>query len=531
MKELIFSRCLLPAIDRNPGAVGFINAGTGQQVTFGDHLDRVTRLASALRTELGVEPGDRIAVLAANSIAFLELWHAALLGAAVLNPLNLRFSPDELAYVLADSDSKVCFVDPAFAGVVDQIRDRTALKSVVLLGGAGDAAGGAGAAGAALPADFRYEELVAAGAARLPAEPDEEQPAALIYTGGTTGRPKGVILSHRAEVLNQYHFAMRVPWKPDRSFLIQTPMFHGASMLGVAGAPMFGVPTIVLPAFEPGASLAATETYRAGSTVLVPTMIAMLLNHPEFTPQRLSSLKWIVYGASPMPHAVLERLLAALPQTEIIQGYGMTEGATVLTTLDDSEVRQGRRLASAGRALPGVELSIQDPDGAMLAAGEVGEICARGGNFMTGYLNRPEETAAALRDGWYHSGDVGYLDAEGFVFLVDRAKDMVISGGENVYSVEVENAIASHPGVLQVAVIGIPSEKWGEAVHAIVVVRPGVEITEVQVIEHARTSIAGYKVPRSVELRTDPLPMSAAMKILKKDLRAPHWEGAGRSIG
>jgi acyl-CoA synthetase (AMP-forming)/AMP-acid ligase II len=505
-------------MEHNAAAVGFVDAATGRQVTFGDHLSRVARLSHALSRELDVTPADRVAVLGANSLPFLELWHAGLLGAAVINPLNLRFSAEELAYVLSDSGSTVCFVDAAFADVVAKIRHTTALKHVVLIG-EGD-----------VPSDVRYDELLASAEEQLPTEPDEDQPAALIYTGGTTGRPKGVVLDQRAEVLNQYHFAMRTPWQDGSPFLIQTPMFHGASMLGIAGSPMFGNPTVVLPAFEPGASLDACEKYDVASTVLVPTMIAMTLAHPSFTPQRLRSLRRIVYGASPMPSALLARLLAVLPDTEIIQGYGMTEGCTILTTFSDSDHREGTRSGSAGRALPGVELSVQDLDGATLEPLAVGEICARGGNFMSGYLNLPDESASALRDGWYHSGDVGYLDEAGYLFLVDRAKDMIISGGENVYSVEVENAISSHAEVVQVAVIGIPHDVWGETVHAVCVIRPGSSVTEDDIIAHARMTIAGYKVPRSVELRTEPLPMSAAMKVLKRELRAAHWAGMDRAI-
>ncbi|HTH63932.1 MAG TPA: AMP-binding protein, partial [Gemmatimonadales bacterium] len=213
-----------------------------------------------------------------------------------------------------------------------------------------------------------------------------------------------------------------------------------------------------------------------------------------------------------------------------IQGYGMTEAATVLTFFPDADLREGSRMGSCGRPLPGIELKIVDEEGNTLPVGEAGEVYARGGNFMQGYLKLPEETAKAMRDGWYASGDVGYLDEKGFLFLVDRAKDMIISGGENIYSVEVENAIASHPEVLQVAVIGIPSEQWGEAVHAICVVQEGSTLTAEDVIAHARTTIGGYKVPRSVDFRTEPLPLSGAMKVLKKDLRAPYWEGRDAAI-
>jgi long-chain acyl-CoA synthetase len=518
MKELVFSRSLLPGLERDPGAVGFIDTATGRTATFGEHLSRVARLSGALSTELGVTGEDRIAVMGLNSLPYLELWHASLLGAAVMNPLNMRFSADELAYVLSDSGSGVCFVDATFAPLIASIRSRTKLRHVVLIGDAD------------VEADFRYEDLLANAKEQLPPEPEEEAAAALMYTGGTTGMPKGVVLSQRAEVLNQYHYAMEVPWITDQPAMVTTPMFHGASMLGIVGASMFGVPTAVIPSFEPAAWMTAVQKHDVGFSVLVPTMIGMVLNHPEFAPERLSRFRRLVYGGSPMPNAIQEKLLTSLPGTEVIQGYGMTECCAIATTFGDADHRSGQRKGSAGRPLPGVQFSIQDEEGRALPTGEVGEVCARGGNFLTEYLNKPEATAEALRDGWYHSGDVGYLDDAGYLFLVDRAKDMIISGGENVYSVEVENALSSHAAVAQVAVIGIPHDLWGEAVHAIVVLKPDTALTEEEAIAHARSTIAGYKVPRSIEFRTEPLPMSAAMKVLKKDLRAPHWGGHDRAI-
>ena len=518
MKELVFSRSLLPGLEKQPDAVGFLDATSGARSTFGEHLQRVSQLAGALSSELGVTPDARIAVIGLNSVPFLELWHASLLGAAVMNPLNMRFSADELAYVLSDSETGVCFADATFAPLVDSVRSRTKLRHVVLIG-EGD-----------VPHDVRYDELVASGKAQLPPEPDEDDAAALMYTGGTTGMPKGVVLSQRAEVLNQYHYAMQVPWITDQPAMVTTPMFHGASMLGIVGAPMFGVPTVSVPSFEPGSWMTAVEAHDVGFSVLVPTMIAMVLNHPEFAPERLARFRRLVYGGSPMPVAVQERLLAALPGTEVIQGYGMTECCAIATTFSDADHRSGARKGSAGRALPGVELAVQDELGHELPRGQVGEVCARGGNFLTEYLNKPEATAEALRDGWYHSGDMGYLDDDGYLFLVDRAKDMIISGGENVYSVEVENALAGHPAVQQAAVIGIPHEVWGETVHAVVVLRPGTTASADELIAHCRASIAGYKVPRSVDLHDGPLPMSAAGKVLKRELRAPYWAGHDRAI-
>ena len=518
MKELVFSRTLLPAWRMHSAEVGFINAATGEERTFGEHADRVSRLCAAVQAKLGVTPKDRVAVLSVNSMEYLELWHAGLLGAFVVNPLNLRFAPDELIYVLQDAESTVCFVDATFAPLVEKIRDAAGLKHVILIGG------GEGAA------DMRYEDLLADAGNSWPEVPEEDDLCVVMYTGGTTGKPKGVMLDQRAEVLNQYHVAMSVPWRADDVYLLATPMFHGATMLGIVGAAMFGVPVVIQPMFEPAGFLAACEQYHCTLTVLVPTMIGMIVNHPEFAPERISSLRRLIYGASPMPRALLDAILPMLPHTELVQGYGMTEAATGLTLFFDEDHREGSRLGSCGRALPGIEIKIVDSDGNGVAPGAAGEVYARGGNFMRGYLKLPEETAKAFRDGWYATGDVGYLDDAGYLFLVDRTKDMIISGGENIYSVEVENAIASHPEVLQVAVIGIPSEQWGEAVHAICVVNEGSTVTADDVIAHARTSIAGYKVPRSVDFRSDPLPLSGAMKILKKDLRAPYWAGKDRAI-
>ncbi len=470
MKELVFARTLLPAWQRGANEVGFINAATGEQRTFGEHADRVSRLCDAVATKLGIGPKDRVAVLGINSIEYLELWHAGFLGAFVVNPLNLRFSPEELIYVLQDAETSVCFVDSTFAPLIEKIRDAAGLKHVVLMGG------GEGAA------DLRYEDLLADAGNRWPEEPEEDDLCVVMYTGGTTGRPKGVMLDQRAEVLNQYHIAMAVPWERGDTYIASTPMFHGATMLGVVGAAMFGVPVVIQPMFDPAGFMAACEKYNCTTTVLVPTMIGMIVNHPEFAPERISSLKRLIYGASPMPKSLLEKILAMFPDMRIFQGYGMTEAATVLTFFTDADHREGSRLGSCGRALAGIELKIVDEDGNVLPNGEAGEVYARGGNYMQGYLKLPEETAKAFQDGWYASGDVGYLDDAGYLFLVDRAKDMIISGGENIYSVEVENAIASHPEVIQVAVIGIPSEQWGEAVHAICVVKEGSTLTADDVI-------------------------------------------------
>jgi long-chain acyl-CoA synthetase len=517
MKELVYHRQLLPTAERRADVVGFVQGETRR--TYSEHLDRVGRLSHGLAHELGVGRADRFAVLTLNSLEYLELWHAAFLGAGVINPLNLRLAAKELAYILSDSATKVAFVDGYFAELIDSVRGETALEHVVLVG-EGD-----------VPHDVRYEDLLAGAEPRLADEPEETDPVVLMYTGGTTGLPKGVLLDQRAEMLNLYHVS--ILWRFDESYryLHQTPLFHAASMGGVLGVPSSGGLSVVVPMFEPSAVLDAIEEHQITMTVMVPTMIGLTMMHPAYRPERLASLDVLTYGASPMPGALLEQVRADLPDTDIYQGYGMTEASAILTVLGPDEHRAGgERLRSAGRAVPGVVLQIQDANGDPVPSGTSGEVCARGGNFMIEYWNKAEATDEVFRDGWYHTGDAGYLDDDGYLFLVDRVKDMIVTGGENVYSVEVENAIASHPAVAQVAVIGIPHETWGEAVHAIVVVREGSEVVEVDIIEHAREHIAGYKLPKSVELRSDPLPLSGAMKVLKRELRAPYWEGHGRGV-
>jgi acyl-CoA synthetase (AMP-forming)/AMP-acid ligase II len=527
MKELVYHRLFVPALERW-GDKEVMHDGE-YHATLAQHGERVFRLAHGMRAHLGVKPGDRVAIMAANSHQFLELYHAGFLGACVVNPLNLRLAGKELQYILEDSGTEVVFVDPLFAEHFDRnlgdARDRLGIRHVVLMG-EGD-----------VPHDVAYEDVVAAGEPEVCPEPEEDDPVILMYTGGTTGLPKGVLLDHRAEMLNLYHVAMVIGMREDAVYLHQTPMFHAASMAAILGIPSNGASSVFIPMFEPGAVLDLIERYQVTQTVMVPTMIAMLLNHPGFTPERMESLKVLTYGASPMPTALLEKLLTTFPEMELSQGYGMTESSSVLTFLThEDHAKGGDILGSAGRPVPGVVISIQDPTGKVLPPGQglEGEVCARAGNLMREYWNKPDATAEAFRDGWYHTGDAGHLDANGYLYLVDRVKDMIVTGGENVYSIEVENAISSHPAVDQVAVIGIPHETWGEQVHAIVVLKPGTsasdELAE-EIKAHARESVAGYKVPKSVEFRRDPIPLSGAMKPLKRELRKPYWEGQGRNVG
>ena len=528
MKELVYHRLFLPGLDAFGDTPNTIIDGEYRS-TLGEHGDRVFRLAHALRHQLGVQPGDRVAVMSTNSHQYLELYHACFLGAAVVNPLNLRLAGKELDYIIRDSGTEVVFVDGFFGGAIAAAMAQSdagpsPLRHVVLMGDPVDPAN-------VPPHDTAYEDLIAAGEPVVPDEPEEDDPVVLMYTGGTTGLPKGVLLDQRAEMLNSYHTMSVVEIGTEQIFLHQTPMFHAASMAAILGIPALGATSVFIPLFDPGKAMDLIEGHGVTWTVMVPTMIGMLLGHPEFRPERLSTLRQLTYGASPMPAAILDKLLELYPGLEISQGYGMTEASAVLTWLAASDhFAGGERLRSAGRPLPGVVLSIQDADGNPVPKGGTGEVCAKAGNFMREYWNKPEATEEVFRGGWYHTGDAGYLDDNGYLFLVDRVKDMIVTGGENVYSAEVESAISKHEAVAQVAVIGIPHETWGEQVHAIVVLVDGATVTEEEIQVFTREEIAGYKVPKSVEFRAEPLPLSGAMKVLKKDLRAPYWEGQERAV-
>ncbi len=518
-KELIYHRFLLPAVKRNADRPCTTNAATGVTHTYAEHLEQVTRAIGGLH-RLGIGRGDRFAVMMANSPEYLQLFHAAMLGGGVVNPLNLRFAPAELAYVLRDSGSKVCFVDSMFAKVIDSVREEAGIETVVLVGG------GEG------PHDITYEALLADGEPVLPDEGEESDPVVLMYTGGTTGMPKGVLSSQRNQLMNAHHCLANLPYGRNATLLCQTPMFHAASTLSMVCVSASGGHFITLPMFEPAAAMRAIRTFQPTFTVMVPTMIGMMMAHPDFTPDVLEGVAALGYGASPMPQVLLEKLTTLYPSLDLYQVYGMTEASPILTVLSPEDHRTGGTLLrSAGAPVTGIVLSIRDADDQELPPGEPGEVCARGGNYMIEYWNKPEATADVFSGGWYRSGDAGYLDADGYLFLVDRVKDMIVTGGENVYSAEVENSISGHPAVLQVAVIGIPSDQWGEEVHAIVVLREGMQATEAEIIDRSREFIAGYKVPKSVSFRTDPLPLSGAMKVLKRDLRAPFWEGHTRNIG
>ncbi len=521
MKELVYHRFYIPAIKYHAAKTLMVDGD--YRASFAEHGERVFRLCRAMKDTLKLAKKDRFAVLAVNSHEYVELYHAAFLGAAIINPLNLRLAAKELNYIIRDCGAKAVFVDTFFAKLLDEalkLESNPPVEQVVMMGkGEG-------------PHDIKYEDMLAAAAPEIPKETEEDDVAVLMYTGGTTGLPKGVVTTQRAQMLNCYHFQMSEQNLGEKDvILIQTPIFHAASTVSTIGGPVAGAQLVSIPMFDPAQAPGIIARNKVTSTIMVPTMIGMMINHPGFDPKKLASLKTLVYGASPMPEALLNRLLKDMPGLTLVQGYGMTEACSLLTLLTgDDHVAGNPRLRSVGRAVPGVEISIRNDKDRLLPAGEIGEVCVKTGNMMREYWNKPKATKEAFRGGWYHSGDAGYLDEAGYLFLVDRVKDMIISGGENIYCSEVENAISTHPDVQQVAVIGIPDDTWGEAVHAVIVPREGAEIAQKAIINHARKTIAGYKAPKSVSFRSAPLPLSGAMKVLKRELRAPFWEGRDKAI-
>ncbi|HEY1944604.1 MAG TPA: long-chain fatty acid--CoA ligase [Roseiarcus sp.] len=484
--------------------------------------ERVARLAAALRG-LGAAPGERVAILSLNSDRYLETYLAVAWAGAVVAPLNIRWAAAENLDALRDCRAKVLVFDKTFSPMARALGE--ALPDLVLV-----------YADDGEPADraLAYEALVSRSEPIPDAMRQGADLAGVFYTGGTTGRSKGVMLSHANLMANAFNSLCERPVTGEAIYLHAAPMFHLANAGAMYTLLLRGGTNVMIPMFTPEGALAIIEKERVTDTVLVPTMIQMMVDHPRFGAYDVSSLARIAYGASPISEALLLRAMAALPKTQFSQGYGMTELAPVATVLRWEEhfgegFAKGRH-RSAGRATYGCEVRIVDPHDQPVAPGVIGEIAVRGDNVMMGYWERPEETAKAVIDGWMHTGDGGYMDEDGFVYIVDRVKDMIVTGGENVYSIEVENALAQHPAVAQCAVIGIPDEEWGERVHAVVSPRPGATVSPEELIAFARELIAGYKCPRSVEVRAEPLPLSGAGKILKRELRKPFWDGRERRV-
>ena len=476
----------------------------GHHFTFRELDSRCRRLAAVLHSK-GAKPGDRIAVLAANTNHHLESYVAIPAAGFVIVPLNTRHAGPELEYAVKDAEVKILLTDR------DPGELRELVETVVMI-------------------PDEYDALLeSADEMELGAGITEDTLAGLFYTGGTTGASKGVMLTHRNLISNTFHFMTMAPPAANSVFLVMAPMFHAAGSNGILGGIWTGGCQIPLKVFDPAIALDLIEKYKVTHTLGVPTMLAAIAELQHKEPRDTSSLTMVAHGGSPIATEVVRRAAEAFPTAEFVHVYGMTEASPLVTGLrNEQDLLDVDRSRSCGQSLIGVQVKIIDIDGKELPTGEVGELAARGPNIMKGYWNKPEQTAEVLVDGWYRSGDMGYMDDEGFVFLVDRAKDMIVSGGENVYCSEVEEALYKHPAVLEAAVFGVPDEAWGEAVHAVVV--PREEVTSEELIAFCRTRIAGYKLPKAITLSDEELPKSGPGKILKRELREPFWKGQDRKV-
>ena len=483
--------------------------------TYGGLEEHTAKIASMLMA-MGLKKGDRIAWIGKNSDLYFSLFYGAARVGIVMVPIGWRLAPAEWAYIAKDTGARVLFAGQGFdAGVQALASDIPGVEHVI----AED--------------DARRMIDATPRAAFEPAGPDDA--ALQLYTSGTTGNPKGAVLSNRNLFALRKHSAdsdhAYTKWDDDEVVLIAMPCAHiGGTGLGIM-AMASGLPGLVQAEFSPDAVFDAIEKGGATRLFIVPAALQMMVNHPRCRSVDYSRLKYILYGAAPIPLELLRQSMDVF-NAQFIQVYGMTEttGTICMLPPEDHDPNGNIRMRSAGKPLPGVDLRIVDGAGNDMPVGEVGEVWTRSSNNMIGYWNLPDATKGTVADGgWIKTGDAGYLDEDGYLYIHDRVKDMIITGGENVYPAEVESAIYGHPDVLEVAVIGVPDEKWGEAVKAVCVPKPGMQIDVESVMAWARERIAGFKVPRSVDV-IEALPRNASGKILRKDLRAPYWAGYDRQV-
>ncbi len=494
----------------------------GRTFTWSQWDDRVRRLAGAL-TQMGVGRGDVVAFLDKNHPACVELSLAAATLGAANAVVNFRSAVDEVEYAVNDCSAKVLLVGTELMPLVERIRDRLpTVEHVVEVTPEGAEDG----------APDAYEALLAAAnpVGRSP-ETDPEDVYLVMYSSGTTGRPKGVMLRQRNMIKHTVNAHDGWAFDEGDKNMVSMPLFHVGGSSYVLFGIHDGVPT-VMTRDPDGASLAGAILAGANRTFLVPAVLAQVLASGEDAVKVFARLKTYCYGAAPMPMPLLRAAIEAWPDTDFIQVYGLTEVCGVITHLMPAEHRDPEhpeRLVSAGRCLPEVELRVVDPESLEeLATGEHGELWFRSPQLMAGYLGKPDDTDAAITGaGWFRSGDLGKVDADGYVYVEDRLKDMIITGGENVYSPEIERVLAEHPAVLEVAVIGVPDERWGEAVKAVVSLHPGADASSEELIDFCRESLARFKCPRSVDI-VEALPRNPTGKILKRDLRRPYWDDRER---
>ena len=473
----------------------------GTRVTYLELHRRVGGIAASLR-QRGFRAGDRLALLLPNGPEYIELVYACSWLGLIVVPLNTRLSEVEIDHILADASPRGLVRHSSLPVPTTQLTFQFVLDQD--------------------PFEMDNE---------TPPEPvyDPEAVLALIYTSGTTGRPKGVTVTHANLLANVHHSNYWLRYREGGTYLHAAPMFHIADFPVMFAAPAFGGGQITIPKFSPQGFCETVEGERVTQTVLVPTMINLVTKFSEAGKYDLSSLETLAYGGSPMAPELIHETRRLLPNAKLVQAYGLSETG-FLSGLQDQEHTESR-LTSCGRPCPGVDLQVVDGSGKPVAPGQSGELVARGANVMHGYWNDREETARAFRDDLFRTGDIGYQDGSGYFYIMDRLKDMIVTGGENVYSGEVEAVIYQHPAVLEAAVYGIPDQKWGELVTASVVVKPGMTLTADDLIAYCRQSLASYKIPRRVEISETDLPKSGSGKILKRVLRERFWAQQERAVG
>jgi long-chain acyl-CoA synthetase len=443
-----------------------------------------------------------LALLLPNERDYIELVYACAWLGVIAVPLNTRLSAMEIDHVLTDAGPRGLIRHSSLPIPTVQLSWQRVLDEEPL----------------DVPSDSCPEAIY-----------DPEAVLSLIYTSGTTGHPKGVMLTHSNILANVDHVNYWMAYREGGVYLHAAPIFHIADLPFMFGSPAFGTCQVTIPKFSPQSFCETVERERVSRTVLVPTMINLLTQFQELKKYDLSSLEHLGYGGSPIAPELIHRTREVLPDVKLVQVYGLSETG-FLTSLQDHEHTE-ERLESCGRPCPGIDVRVVDESGKEVAAGHHGELVARGANVMRGYWNNPEETTRAFRDGLFRTGDIGYQDAAGYFFILDRLKDMIVTGGENVYSVEVEAVIYQHPAVREAAVFGIPDPKWSELVMAVVVLKPGKILSADELIAHCRRSLATYKIPRRVEFSETELPKSGSGKILKRILRDSFWTHQDRSVG
>ena len=492
----------------------------GRETTYNDMDERSSRIANGL-LDLGVKPGDRVCFLGKNTEQFYEVLFGVVKARGAMTGVNNSLAPPEIAYVLNDSQAPVLFVTADFFDAIDEIKaDCPNLKHIIALEGEHEG----------WPVYETWRDGQSDTDPMLTADPDDD--VVQLYTSGTTGFPKGVQLSDHNYVCffdqtNDLEWAL---YTPGEVIMNAMPLFHVAGVnMGILAMAQ-GAETVVVREIDPQVILKLVEDRKIAHAFWVPAVILMLTQQPNIHEIDFSALKHVSYGASPIAEDLLKNAISIM-KCRFTQLYGLTETIGSATFLPhEAHAAEMGKLRSCGKPWPRAEIRTVDENGNSVPTGEVGEIVIKSDVVMKGYWNKPEATADAIRNGWFYSGDAGYFDEDGFLYIHDRVKDMIVSGGENIYPAEVENAIFGHEGVADVAVIGIPSEKWGEEVKAIVVKAPGADPTPDNIIAYARTRIAGYKAPKSVDFIAE-LPRNPSGKILRKDLREPYWKGVERRVG